>query len=175
MNSSRSSIWLHSFQGTFALLAKGPVCNPCLRNELSPISQEGHPWHWFPRMFRRPRTRRGSRNTIHRYVWTIEALDRSGKIVTHTWLDPANVKAVCRQVGRLHCRPRGSARCRSDWPQWLPVRQCPGRGFSFRRAAWQAIAKTASRDPASAVRKLRTTASHHDLPVARNAEEEKSN
>ena len=29
-------------QGTFALLAKGPVCNPCLRNELSPISQEGH-------------------------------------------------------------------------------------------------------------------------------------
>jgi len=39
---SRSSIWLHSFQGTFALLAKGPVCNPCLRNELSPISQEGH-------------------------------------------------------------------------------------------------------------------------------------
>src|SRR5580704_18508030 len=43
MNLSRSSIWLHSFQGTFALLAKGPVCNPCLRNELSPISQEGHP------------------------------------------------------------------------------------------------------------------------------------
>jgi hypothetical protein len=41
MNLSRSSIWLHSFQGTFALLAKGPVCNPCLRNELSPISQEG--------------------------------------------------------------------------------------------------------------------------------------
>jgi len=39
---SRSSIWLHSFQGTFALLAKGPVCNPCLQNELSPISQEGH-------------------------------------------------------------------------------------------------------------------------------------
>src|SRR5580704_5989178 len=26
MNLSRSSIWLHSFQGTFALLAKGPVC-----------------------------------------------------------------------------------------------------------------------------------------------------
>src|SRR6202521_3321189 len=42
MNLSGSSIWLHSFQGTFALLAKGPVCNPCLRNELSPISQEGH-------------------------------------------------------------------------------------------------------------------------------------
>src|ERR1700694_5066214 len=34
--------YLHSFQGTFALLAKGPVCNPCLQNELSPISQEGH-------------------------------------------------------------------------------------------------------------------------------------
>src|SRR5438132_2699352 len=42
MNFSRSSIWLHSFQGTFALLAKAPLCNPCLRNELSPISQEGH-------------------------------------------------------------------------------------------------------------------------------------
>src|SRR5580704_3115729 len=35
--------------------------------------------------------------------------------------------------------------------------------------------KTASRDPASAVRKLRTTDSHHDLPAARKAEEEKSN
>jgi hypothetical protein len=23
--------------------AKGPMGNPCLRNELSPISQEGHP------------------------------------------------------------------------------------------------------------------------------------
>src|SRR5712692_4287163 len=41
-NLSRSSIGLHSLQGTFALLAKGPVCNPCLRNELSPFSQEGH-------------------------------------------------------------------------------------------------------------------------------------
>jgi hypothetical protein len=27
MNFSRSSAWLHSFQGTFAFLAKGPVCN----------------------------------------------------------------------------------------------------------------------------------------------------
>ena len=26
-----SSIWLHSFQGTFAFLAKGPLCNPCLQ------------------------------------------------------------------------------------------------------------------------------------------------
>src|SRR5712691_3221025 len=46
-NLSRSSIGLHSLQGTFALLAKGPVCNPCLRNELSPFSQEGQldrPW-----------------------------------------------------------------------------------------------------------------------------------
>src|ERR1700732_3198658 len=42
MNFSRSSIGLHSFQGTFALLAKSPMCNPCARNELSPISQEGH-------------------------------------------------------------------------------------------------------------------------------------
>ena len=41
MTFSRSSIRLHSFQGTFALLAKGRVCNPCLRNELLPISQEG--------------------------------------------------------------------------------------------------------------------------------------
>ena len=31
MNFSLSSIWLHSFQGTFALLAKGPLCNPCLQ------------------------------------------------------------------------------------------------------------------------------------------------
>src|ERR1700731_3462162 len=41
MNFSRSSIGLHSLQGTFALLAKSPMCNPCARNELSPISQEG--------------------------------------------------------------------------------------------------------------------------------------
>ena len=34
--------------------------------------------------------------------------------------------------------------------------------------------KTASRDPASAGRKLRTTDSHHDLPVARKAKEEKN-
>jgi hypothetical protein len=45
-------------------------------------------------------------------------------------------------VERLLWRPRvpQPARCRSDWPQWLPVRQCPGRGFSSRRAAWRAIA-----------------------------------
>jgi hypothetical protein len=35
--------------------------------------------------------------------------------------------------------------------------------------------KTASRDPASAVRKLRTADSHHALLVARKAEEEKRN
>jgi hypothetical protein len=35
--------------------------------------------------------------------------------------------------------------------------------------------KTASRDPVGAVRKLRTTDCHHDLPVARKAEVEKSN
>jgi hypothetical protein len=41
MNLSRSSMWLHSFQGTFALPQKARLCNPCLRNELSPFSQEG--------------------------------------------------------------------------------------------------------------------------------------
>jgi hypothetical protein len=34
-------MWLHSFQGTFALPQKARLCNPCLRNELSPFSQEG--------------------------------------------------------------------------------------------------------------------------------------
>src|SRR5207253_6061689 len=42
MNLSRSSIGLHSFQGIFALPQKALLCNPCLRNELSPFSQEGH-------------------------------------------------------------------------------------------------------------------------------------
>jgi hypothetical protein len=42
MNLTRSSIWLHSFQGTFALPQKAQLCNPYLRNELSPFSQEGH-------------------------------------------------------------------------------------------------------------------------------------
>src|SRR5262249_18950500 len=42
MNLSRSSMRLHSFQGTFALPQKARLCNPCLRNELSPIPQEGH-------------------------------------------------------------------------------------------------------------------------------------
>src|SRR6516162_473937 len=42
MNLSRSSIGLHSFQGIFALPQKAQLCNPCLRNELSPLSQEGH-------------------------------------------------------------------------------------------------------------------------------------
>src|ERR1700681_4138415 len=41
MNFSRSSMELHSFQGIFALPQKAPLCNPCLRNELSPFSQEG--------------------------------------------------------------------------------------------------------------------------------------
>src|SRR5215475_10259488 len=49
MNLSRSSMWLHSFQGIFALPQKARLCNPCLRNELSPFSQEGQkdlllPW-----------------------------------------------------------------------------------------------------------------------------------
>jgi hypothetical protein len=38
----RSSIGLHSFQGIFALPQKARLCNPCARNELSPLSQEGH-------------------------------------------------------------------------------------------------------------------------------------
>src|SRR4051794_28000411 len=42
MNLRRSSMWLPSFQGTFALPQKAQLCNPCLRNELSPFSQEGH-------------------------------------------------------------------------------------------------------------------------------------
>src|SRR5213596_2739925 len=41
-NLSRSSMRLHSFPGTFALPQKAQLCNPCLRNELSPFSQEGH-------------------------------------------------------------------------------------------------------------------------------------
>src|SRR5262249_35198609 len=41
MNFSRSSMRLHSFQGTFALPQKTQLCNPCARNELSPLSQEG--------------------------------------------------------------------------------------------------------------------------------------
>src|SRR4029077_19222861 len=42
MNFSRSSIGLHSFQGILLSLQKARLCNPCLRNELSPLSQEGH-------------------------------------------------------------------------------------------------------------------------------------
>jgi hypothetical protein len=42
MNLSLSSMWLHSFQGIFALPQKAQLCNPCLRYELSPFSQEGH-------------------------------------------------------------------------------------------------------------------------------------
>jgi hypothetical protein len=39
---SNSSIGLPSFQGIFALPQKARLCKPCLRNELSPLSQEGH-------------------------------------------------------------------------------------------------------------------------------------
>jgi hypothetical protein len=38
-------MWLHSFQGIFALPQKAQLCNPCLRYELSPFSQEGHQEH----------------------------------------------------------------------------------------------------------------------------------
>src|ERR1700730_14444470 len=41
MNLRRSSMRLHSFQGTFALPQKARLCNPCVRNEVSPLSQEG--------------------------------------------------------------------------------------------------------------------------------------
>jgi hypothetical protein len=34
-------IHLATLPNTFALLAKGQKCNPCLRNDLSPISREG--------------------------------------------------------------------------------------------------------------------------------------
>src|SRR5437660_4985109 len=38
----RSSMGLHSCQGILLSLQKALLCNPCLRNELSPFSQEGH-------------------------------------------------------------------------------------------------------------------------------------
>src|SRR6185437_2883409 len=41
-NFSRSSMGLHSFQGILLSPQKAQLCNPCLRNELSPFSQEGH-------------------------------------------------------------------------------------------------------------------------------------
>src|SRR6266481_6229547 len=41
MNFTRSSIWLHSCQGILLSSQKALLCNPCLRNELSPFSQEG--------------------------------------------------------------------------------------------------------------------------------------
>lgn len=42
MNFSRSSMGLHAFQGILRSPQKAPLCNPCLRNELSPLSKEGH-------------------------------------------------------------------------------------------------------------------------------------
>src|SRR5436190_21260206 len=42
MNFTRSSIWLHSCQGILLSSQKALLCIPCLRNELSPFSQEGH-------------------------------------------------------------------------------------------------------------------------------------
>jgi len=48
MNFSRSSMGLHAFQGILRSLQKAPLCNPCLRNELSPLSQEGHFTIFFP-------------------------------------------------------------------------------------------------------------------------------
>jgi len=42
MNFRRSSMGLHTFQGILRSSQKAPLCNPCLRNELSLFSQEGH-------------------------------------------------------------------------------------------------------------------------------------
>jgi hypothetical protein len=42
MNFSRSSMGLHAFQGILRSPQKARLCNPCLRYELSPFSQEGH-------------------------------------------------------------------------------------------------------------------------------------
>jgi len=37
---------LHTFQGILRSPQKARLCNPCLQNELSPLSQEGHHcWH----------------------------------------------------------------------------------------------------------------------------------
>src|SRR6516225_10099739 len=41
MNFRRSSMGLHTFQGILRSPQKAQLCNPCLRNELSPLSQEG--------------------------------------------------------------------------------------------------------------------------------------
>src|ERR1700741_3283252 len=42
MNFRRSSMGLHTFQDILRSPQKAQLCNPCLRNELSPLSQEGH-------------------------------------------------------------------------------------------------------------------------------------
>src|SRR6476660_5157003 len=42
MNFSRSSMGLHTFHGILRSPQKARLCNPCLRTELSPLSQEGH-------------------------------------------------------------------------------------------------------------------------------------
>src|SRR5580704_8414814 len=42
MNFSHSSMGLHTFQGILRSPQKAQLCTPCLRNELSPLSQEGH-------------------------------------------------------------------------------------------------------------------------------------
>src|SRR6478672_1856036 len=41
MNFRRSSMGLHTFQGILRSPQKARLCYPCLRNELSPLSQEG--------------------------------------------------------------------------------------------------------------------------------------
>jgi len=42
MNFRRSSVGLHAFQGILRSPQKTPLCNPCVRYEMSPLSQEGH-------------------------------------------------------------------------------------------------------------------------------------
>src|SRR5579859_2570101 len=42
MNFSRSSMGSHTFQGILRSPQKAQLCYPCVRNEVSPFSQEGH-------------------------------------------------------------------------------------------------------------------------------------
>src|SRR3984893_7908962 len=115
MNLSRSSIWLHSFQGTFALLAKGPVCNPCLRNELSPISQEGH--------------------SSNRCVFVVSSL--AGIVLKLPRVSyPAKASAATRDakcLGAGRERTQGLSRPFSSRRMWTPSRGRSGKINGFLR------------------------------------------
>jgi hypothetical protein len=58
MNFTRSSMGLHTFQGILRSPQKARLCNPCVQNELSPLSQEGHQTH-------QTRGRRGRESPPH--------------------------------------------------------------------------------------------------------------